>query len=45
MLQRMTGRGAGVGRDVATSGDRDGVFGGRDHEHCRDKNDLRGGRK
>ena len=45
MLQRITGHGAGVGKDVATLGDQDGVFGGRDSEHCRDRNDLCGGRK
>ena len=42
---KLTGRGAGVGRDVATSGDRDGVFGVGDHECCRDRSDLCGGRK
>ena len=41
----MTGCGAGVGRDVATSGGQDGVFGGTDHECCRDQNSLCGGRK
>ena len=45
MLQRTIGCGVGVGRNVATSGDGDGVFGDRTCEHCKNWDNSCGGRK
>ena len=44
-VSKATGFGVHVGRDVTASGDQDAVFGSRDHERCRDWNDLCDGRK